>query len=155
MKTLRLGYQYPIPLSLASDCLVSIGIEMSHTSLSFANLPVELTTKILSYLAPDNVRSLRYVIIACRGTNHEALCGAAEHILDSQRTWLLDRWNQVYEEQQANSRIDSERLLSLKSIAERIIGKQYVEATEVVDRSDHWVSLLASLYIPLPKLRIR
>lgn len=117
---------------------------MFRKSTSFADLPVELTTKTLFFLLPDNVRALRYVIVACHNTDHEILCTIAQHVLNSQRKWLLDRWDPIFRETQAVSKTNLEQASSLQSIAKQIIGKQYVEDTELINKADDWVSLCTS-----------
>lgn len=109
---------------------------MSATRLTLADLPAELLFEILSFFVPEDTRTLRYVIIACHNTDHQPLHTAAEKILQSQRAWLLDRWYKIH----AKTKVIPQAPPDIESIAERIIGKQYVEATEVVDPSDYWVS---------------
>lgn len=130
---------------------VSFIFKMSREPVPLVKLPAELIIKILSLLLPDNVRSLRYVIIACRKTDHEILCTVAEQALNSQRMWLLNRWYGIWEETQAKRKSDpGQRLVvhendlsNVQPIAERVIGKQYVQDTEVVDECDKWVSSYA------------
>lgn len=123
---------------------------MSCKSSPFVDLPTELTIKILSFLLPDNVRTLRHTIVACHKTDHEALCGVAEQLLNNQRTWLSNRFDKIYEGIQAtqtHSKYDHSRL---RSIAKDIVGKQYVKDTEVIRECDSWVSFLSTAGGPCP-----
>lgn len=117
---------------------------MSRESSPFVDLSTELTVKILSLLLPDNVRALRYVIIACYRTDHKSLYTVAEQILNNQRTWLLDRFDKIYEGTQAAQTYSKYNHTRLKSITKSIVGRQYVKDTEVIHECDNWVSFLST-----------
>ena len=117
---------------------VHISCEMSHKHISLGTFPTELLCRILSTFGPEDIRTLRYITVACLNTDHRNLSMAAEKVLQDQQTWLLDRWRKIY----AETSVHSEAPAGIESIAEQVIGKQYVKEEEVIDDSDHWVSFL-------------
>ena len=118
------------------------GVSCNMHSLS--SLPPELLCKILSPLAPENTRTLRYVVTACFNTDHENVGRAAEEVLRDQQAWLRDRWRRIH----ARTSVPLGAPDGIETIVEQLIGKQYVRAAEVVDSADHWVSIDQSTWLP-------
>lgn len=119
---------------------------MSPSEISLTKLPTELLSKILSFLLPDDFRTLRYVILACHDTDHKILGFVADQLLEDQRTWLLGRWRKLH----ADTPVLSGSPAGIEKWAEQIIGKQYLDTAEdkneaeVINESDKWVSHLTS-----------
>lgn len=118
---------------------------MSLERISLGNLPVELLFRILSFFGPEDARTLRYVILACHNTDHENLYTVAEKVLQDQRAWLLDRWRKIH----TKTSVPLGALPGIESIAEQVIGKQYVRATEIINNADRWVSFYTMLPVRL------
>lgn len=112
---------------------------MAAGHASLPALPPEVLIKILSFLLPDAIRALRYVILACRHTDHKILRNVANELLEDQRTWLLDRWRKI--PLTTSTRWPEGPPPGIELIAEQVIGKQYVDSEEIIDDEDHWVSL--------------
>lgn len=104
---------------------------------SLNSLPAEFLIKILSPFAPNNTCTLRYIVVTCHNnTNYENVSNAAEQVLLHQEGWLRERWRLIH----AKTSVPSKAPAGIETIAEQLIGKQYVRAAEVVDIADHWVS---------------
>lgn len=110
----------------------------------FAKLPSELLLKIVSCFIPYDVRTLRYIIIACKDSNRNRLRIAAERVLEDQKAWLLDRWKKI----PAKTPAHPGSSYDLMAISEAYIGKQYVRR-ETIHKSDKWVSLSRQIVMDL------
>ena len=110
---------------------------MSKQSISLADLPTEILSRILSFFTSEDTRTLRFIIVACFNTDHKHLAATAENILQDQRTWLLARWRKILTKTQVLQRL----ALGIELLAESILGKQYISADDVVEENDQLVLL--------------
>lgn len=108
-----------------------------HRALS--DLPPELLRRIVLFIGLDHVCTLRHIIVACRDSDLKCLAEVAESLLQGQRALLLERWKKINEK----IPVLADSPMNADAIATSLIGKQYVGARDITDRTDEWVSLLA------------